>query len=86
MFHILETKQASGEILLFEIWKEDSAGLNDEITEGAKLTATSDGNIKLKEYSEYKQTFRGSSVDENDYVISVSDLIEAIKKAGTKIK
>ena len=83
-FHVLSTKPASGEILLFETFKEDSAGFNDECTDWAILTVSSNGNIALKKYSEYHKTFKSPDREECIYEIKIPDLIHLIEDNGTK--
>jgi len=83
-FHVLSTKPASGEIFLFETVKEDSAGFNDECADGAILTVSSNGNIALKEYSEYHKTFKSPDREEYIYEIKIPDLIRLIEDNGTK--
>lgn len=78
MLKVKYTKPASGEILLFEIWEEDSAGFNDELTKGAKLTVSPEGDIILKEYREYKPTSRSPSLSESVHTIPIQNLIELI--------
>ncbi|MDD2402868.1 MAG: hypothetical protein PHD60_11830 [Clostridia bacterium] len=82
MFKTLESKQASGEILLFYEWEEDQAGYNDERVTQNKLKVSPDGDILLCETNEYisfAPNSGGKQTDEKIYTIPVNELIELIK-------
>jgi len=89
MFHILDSKPASGEMLLYHVWKEDHAGYNDKVTTDAKLEAGLKGEIILRitqKYTSYAPSVGGSNTEETIYSISVQELTDFFEKHGTKTR
>ena len=89
MFHILDSKPASGEMLLYHEWKEDHAGYNDEVITDAKLEAGLKGEIILRiteKYTSYAPKGGGGNTEETIYSISVQELTDFFEKNGTKTR